>query len=390
MQYRKFGRLDWNASALGFGCMRLPTRDDQRNSPNIDQPQAISMIRHAIDNGINYVDTAYPYHDGQSEIVVGKALTTVTVRRSSSLPSCPPGSSKLRRFRQSPQRTIEKASDLHYRLLFDSRARPCSLAKCRPPAQAPRASRCRARRWPHPPSRVLVPRRGRRLRRDGRRLRRLGLLPDPVQLHGHRKSGRRTRGLKLPRPRASPSLSWSPCGRRSGRSASRGSCEAMRALSHPAFARAMGPATGSGINPKSRSPQRHEHHAPGRGKPAPCLRLIGSVPSRPPIKLCWPPPAKNTCARNVIPCTRCGYCMPCPNGVDIPLNFDMFNYAHAFDDAASSRFRYQAFTPQPQRASSCVNCGTCEPLCPQHIPIRRMDAQNLRSARLKKSPETLA
>ena len=74
-------------------------------------------------------------------------------------------------------------------------------------------------------------------------------------------------------------------------------------------------------------------------------------------------------ARNVIPCTRCGYCMPCPNGVDIPLNFDMFNYAHAFDDAASSRFRYQAFTPQPQRASSCVNCGTCEPLCPQHIPI---------------------
>jgi len=72
MKYRKFGSLNWNVSVLGFGVMRLPVVD---NDPaRIDESEAIKMIRHAIDQGVNYLDTAYTYHDEQSEILVGKAL----------------------------------------------------------------------------------------------------------------------------------------------------------------------------------------------------------------------------------------------------------------------------------------------------------------------------
>jgi len=72
MKYRRFGSLDWKVSALGFGAMRLPVLDN--DSGKINEPLAMEMIRHAIDEGVNYVDTAYPYHQEQSERFVGRVL----------------------------------------------------------------------------------------------------------------------------------------------------------------------------------------------------------------------------------------------------------------------------------------------------------------------------
>ena len=72
MQYRSFGKLDWKPSALGFGAMRLPTIGD--DTSKIDEPLATKMIRTAIDGGVNYVDTAWPYHREQSEPLVGRSL----------------------------------------------------------------------------------------------------------------------------------------------------------------------------------------------------------------------------------------------------------------------------------------------------------------------------
>ncbi|MBB6480408.1 aldo/keto reductase [Spirochaeta isovalerica] len=73
MQYRQLGKIDFKVSALGFGAMRLPSMKNPLD-PRVDEKEAIRMIRHAIDSGVNYIDTAWPYHLGASEKILGKAL----------------------------------------------------------------------------------------------------------------------------------------------------------------------------------------------------------------------------------------------------------------------------------------------------------------------------
>ncbi len=72
MKYRKFDKIEMPASIFGLGCMRF--NGAASGDSIIDEEKAISLIRRAIDGGVNYLDTAYVYLDKTSEIVLGKAL----------------------------------------------------------------------------------------------------------------------------------------------------------------------------------------------------------------------------------------------------------------------------------------------------------------------------
>lgn len=72
MKYRKFGSTGFKVSALGLGCMRFPTK--KLMPLQADMPKSIKLIKSAVDKGINYIDTAWVYHFGASEKIIGIAL----------------------------------------------------------------------------------------------------------------------------------------------------------------------------------------------------------------------------------------------------------------------------------------------------------------------------
>ena len=72
MNYRIFGKTGKKVSVLGFGCMRLPVLD--KDNGKVDMAEISRMFHYAIDQGVNYFDTAYTYHEGNGEEAVAKAL----------------------------------------------------------------------------------------------------------------------------------------------------------------------------------------------------------------------------------------------------------------------------------------------------------------------------
>lgn len=88
------------------------------------------------------------------------------------------------------------------------------------------------------------------------------------------------------------------------------------------------------------------------------------------------------CKLKKVDCTGCGYCLPCPAGVNIPMCFGFYNNKHLFGGSGAN-FQYTFFTSgltggKPANASLCTSCGKCEKACPQHIPIRQELKQVIR------------
>lgn len=175
MKYRTLGKT--KVSALGFGAMRLPTKG---NESDVDEAKAIEMIRYAIDQGVNYIDTAYVYHGGNSEGVVGKALADGY-------------RDKVHLATKLPIWNVQKVEDCD-RILHEQLSRfqmdhvDFYLLHCLQRKSWQKMRELGVLQWSRKPSpmagldtSVFLPRHLRGFRRNRRRLR-LVVLPDPIQL----------------------------------------------------------------------------------------------------------------------------------------------------------------------------------------------------------------
>ena len=70
-------------------------------------------------------------------------------------------------------------------------------------------------------------------------------------------------------------------------------------------------------------------------------------------------------------CTGCRYCMPCPHGVDIPRNFSVWNGYAMYNNAGAVNWNYNDMKNNKSTADMCKGCGLCETKCPQKLPIRK-------------------
>jgi len=365
MQYRTFGRLDWRPSALGFGAMRLPTLDD--DPAKIDEPLATRMIRTAIDGGVNYVDTAWPYHREQSEPLVGRALQDGYRDR-------------VRLATKMPVWLAEKREDFD-RYLNEQLSR---LATDRIDFYLLHALNHTV--WPKVRDLgVLDWARG--AIADGR-IGHLGFsFHDDLEVFKEIvdagdwtfcqimynymdvafQAG--TEGLQYAASKGLAVVIMEPL--RGGQLTQRAPELVAKIWAEAATARTQadwalqwlwnqpevslclsGMSTMQHVLENLESADRARVGSLSVGEIALIDRVRAAYRELAPI-----------------PCTNCKYCQPCPSGVSIPRIFSIFNDRTMYGDLPQARMRYNRFMKPEERADQCVECGACESACPQQIEI---------------------
>jgi uncharacterized protein len=373
MLYRAFGRTGEQVSILGFGCMRLPVINLRRD--RIDVPLATEMLHYAIDNGVNYVDTAYPYHGislgapGTSETFVGEALAGGYRERVMVATKLPPWVLKsradmdtvldgqLERLRTDHvdcyllhglnAKTWQKMLDLGAlefldTALADGRIRYAGFsfhdeaAAFKPIVDSYDWAFCQIQ---------------------------YNYMDEDFQagLAGLQYAASRGIGVVVMEPLKGGMLAVAPPAEVEAvwdaSPAKRTPVEwALRYVwNQHGVATAL-----SGMG--SMEQVVENVRAAGQGLPGSLSEVELALIDR--VRAAYR-------ARTVVDCTACGYCLPCPSGINIPGILGHLNNACAFDDPTGpkSAYDFDVALGATQRASTCAKCGQCEEACPQNVPV---------------------
>ncbi|HUS69999.1 MAG TPA: aldo/keto reductase [Anaerolineae bacterium] len=365
MQYRTFRRLDWKASALGFGAMRLPTIDG--DPARIDEAQATRMIRFAIDQGVNYVDTAYPYHQEMSEPFLGRALQDgyrERIRLATKLPCWHVESAED--FDRYLDEQLERLQTDHidFYLLHGLNAE--SWTKVRDLGVL---------RWAE---RAIADDRFHHLGFSFHD--RLEVFKEIVDASGLWQFCQiQYNFMDIEHQAGTEGLEYA---------AAKGlAVVIMEPLRGGLLARNIPPAVQEIWDgaPRQRTPadwalQWVWNHPEvsvvlsGMSTMEQVEQNIASASQSGPGTLTDAELALFDRVRGMycelarIPCTDCRYCLPCPSGVNIPSVFEIYNEAKMYGDEEAARGSYSGLD-EGQRADLCVECGDCLEKCPQQIEI---------------------
>ncbi|MCX8128872.1 MAG: aldo/keto reductase [Clostridia bacterium] len=369
MLYREMGKTGDKLSILGFGCMRYPQKNGR-----IDEERTERQIIQAIEQGVNYFDTAYVYHAGKSETILGKVLSKGYRDRVKIATKLPP-------YLVHSQKDMDSILENQLRKLQTDRIDYYLVHALNDIAGWNRLKE------------LGIVEFFAKAKKDGR------LVYVGFSYHGDKEDFKKIvddypwdfcqiqynyidenvqagkEGLEYAASKGlgviimEPLRGGSLVGRMpeeikkiwSSASVQRTPAEwALRWIwNHPQAAVVL-----SGMNEESHIEEniRIAGEAYAGSLTDEELMLYGKV--------------KQEYSRLMrVGCTGCGYCMPCPAGVDIPLCFNYYNSKHLFKEKHSN-FQYMAFTSglsggKPSNASLCINCGKCEKACPQHIEIRQ-------------------
>ena len=364
MKYRTMGRLGIQASAFGLGCMRFngPASGDS----TIDEQKAVSLIRRAIDGGVTYIDTAYVYLDKTSEIVLGKALLDGYRDRVTIATKVPPD---LVNSRADLERVL--AEELE-KLQTDHIDFYLMHAMNR-------------EKWEHMKS-IGAPEFFDDMKRAGKIRYKCFSFHGPYEdfeyilndwdwdmcqiqynfMDINNQAG--TKGLELAGSKGIPVVIME--GLLGGRLASapdnvqalydafpvrRTAVEwAFRWLcNHPEVAVVL-----SGCN----EPEQIDEN----------LRIFDTVEAgvMSPEELKLMDDVREAyISRTKIGCTGCRYCMPCPNGVNIPGIFSVWNNWSLYNADPKTDWMFRIIREKNNGADNCVSCAACEAACPQHLNI---------------------